>query len=423
MPVLLPSAAEEVAVMVAVPAETPVTRPVLLIDATAVLDDIQVTEVVRFCVVVSENVPVAVSCPVNPGATLGLTGVTAIDRSVAEVTVSVVDPTMLPVAGEDVAVMVTVPAETAAARPVLLIDASPTFDDCQVTDVVMFCVELSEKVPVAVNCCVVPLAREGLAGVTAMDTRVAGLTVKVVVPETAPAAVETVAVIVVVPTAVPVASPLLLIVATAVFDERQEADRVRSCVELSEKFPVAVNCCFVPLAMIGSAGVIVTDWSVAAPTVRSNAGSDTVLTPSFTDMTIPDVVPISADVGVPVSAPVPMLNFAHAGLFVMLKSMQSTSLSASITVGTKLYLTPTCAVVDGVPVMNGATSGGGTTVTEIATVPTTPFFVVLMFETATLVMMVFSATTVVVLKEKEFVDVAMAEDMVVTMGPTIVWET
>jgi hypothetical protein len=43
-------------------------------------------------------------------------------------------------------------------------------------------VELSEKVPVAVNCSVLPFAIEGFAGVTATDTSVAEVTVRVVDP-------------------------------------------------------------------------------------------------------------------------------------------------------------------------------------------------------------------------------------------------
>jgi hypothetical protein len=39
---------------------------------------------------------------------------------------------------------------------------------------------------VAVNCCVLPLAIEGVAGVTAIDTNVAAVTVSVVLPETVP---------------------------------------------------------------------------------------------------------------------------------------------------------------------------------------------------------------------------------------------
>ena len=52
--------------MVAEPADTAVAEPaepaVLLTVATAVLDELHVTDVVIFCVVPSENVPVATSC-------------------------------------------------------------------------------------------------------------------------------------------------------------------------------------------------------------------------------------------------------------------------------------------------------------------------------------------------------------------------
>jgi hypothetical protein len=43
-------------------------------------------------------------------------------------------------------------------------------------------VVLSLYVPVAANCCVVPFVMEELAGVTATETRVGAVTVKVVEP-------------------------------------------------------------------------------------------------------------------------------------------------------------------------------------------------------------------------------------------------
>jgi hypothetical protein len=58
--------------------------------------------------------------------------------------------------------------------------------ELQVTELVRFCVELSEKVPVAVNCSEVPFAIERLGAVTAIDTSVAAVTVKVADPLTAP---------------------------------------------------------------------------------------------------------------------------------------------------------------------------------------------------------------------------------------------
>ena len=49
------------AVMLLEPRPAPVARPLVLIVAAAVLDDIQFAEFVRFCVVPSVNVPVAVN--------------------------------------------------------------------------------------------------------------------------------------------------------------------------------------------------------------------------------------------------------------------------------------------------------------------------------------------------------------------------
>jgi hypothetical protein len=75
---------------------------------------------------------------------LGFDGVTAIDMSIAGVTVRVVDPAMLP----DVAVIVVDPAAIEAANPlepgVLLMVAAPALDEPHVTAVVRSCVVLSE---------------------------------------------------------------------------------------------------------------------------------------------------------------------------------------------------------------------------------------------------------------------------------------
>jgi len=233
-----PDVLPDVAVIVVEPAATDVALPLepaaLLMAATVAFDELQDTVVVRFCVEPSEYVPVAVNCLVVPSAMLVLVGVTAMDTSVAEVTASEVDPEIFP----DVAVIVVEPAATEVVNPLepaaLLMAAIVAADDFQVTDVVRFCVEPSEYVPVAVNCLVVPSAMLGLVGVTAMDTSVAGVTVSVAVPETLP----DVAVIVVEPAATDVALPLepeaLLMVATAILDDFQVTAVVRSCVVLSE---------------------------------------------------------------------------------------------------------------------------------------------------------------------------------------------
>jgi len=165
---------------------------------------------------------------------LGLVGVIAMDTSVAEVMVSEVDPEMLP----DVALIVVEPAATEVASPLepaaLLIAATAALDEYQVTAVVRFCVELSEYVPVAVNCLEVPRTILGLVGVIAMDTSVAGVTDNKLEPEMLP---DT-ALIVVEPVAAEVASPLepaaLLMEATEALDEFQVTAVVRSCVVVSE---------------------------------------------------------------------------------------------------------------------------------------------------------------------------------------------
>lgn len=90
-----------------------------------------------------------------------------------EVTVSVVLPVTPPLA----ALIVLVPAATAVARPVELMVAWAVFEELQVTLPVRFCVEPSVKVPVAMNCWVVPSGMEGLAGVTAIEASVGSISV------------------------------------------------------------------------------------------------------------------------------------------------------------------------------------------------------------------------------------------------------
>src|ERR1700735_2504679 len=255
-----PRRAPEAALMVLVPAATPVANPPVVIVATLVVPELHVTELVKFCVELSEKVPVAVNCCFAPTLTEGFAGVTAIDTSVAAVTVRVVEPLIAP----ETALIVLVPGATPVAIPPVVMVATPVVAELQVTELVRFCVELSENVPVAVNCCFAPALIEGLAGVTAIDTSVAAVTVRVVEPLTAPDA----ALIVLLPVATPVANPPAAIVATEVVCELHVTVLVKFCVELSENVPVAVNCFVVPLAIEGFAGVTAIDSSVAALTVR-----------------------------------------------------------------------------------------------------------------------------------------------------------
>jgi hypothetical protein len=139
---------------------------------------------------------------------------------------------VLPLTEPEIAVMVTLPRFPAITRPLTVIDAMLFFDELHVTVPVMFCVVPSENVPVAVNCCKVPRGMDALAGLTAIDTKVALVMVRVALEEMLPE----VAVMVEVPGAMPIArpgTPLTLMVATERFPDVHCTDAVRFCVLLS----------------------------------------------------------------------------------------------------------------------------------------------------------------------------------------------
>ena len=82
----LPETPPDVAVIVVFPAATALATPfvpaVLLMVATAVDEELQLTELVRFCVLPSLNVPVATNCAVVVGAIDGVVVATAIELKV-----------------------------------------------------------------------------------------------------------------------------------------------------------------------------------------------------------------------------------------------------------------------------------------------------------------------------------------------------
>src|SRR6202022_1571896 len=147
-PAMLPLFAE----MVEVPAPAAVAKPVLLIVATVVVPEAH-TALFNTCVLLSVNVPVGGNSCVWPLAIVGVTGLTAMDTNCGGVTVKRVDPLMLPLVAE----IVEVPAPAAVAKPVLLIVATVEVPEAH-TALFNTCVLLSVNVPVAVNCCVHPLA-------------------------------------------------------------------------------------------------------------------------------------------------------------------------------------------------------------------------------------------------------------------------
>ena len=80
------------------------------------------------------------------------------------------------------------------------------------------------------NCCAAPLAIVGLAGVTAIDCSVAAVTVNTAAGDVTPLSA---AVMLLVPTPTPVASPPAVIVATVVVAEFHVTDAVMFAVLLS----------------------------------------------------------------------------------------------------------------------------------------------------------------------------------------------
>jgi hypothetical protein len=179
---------------------------------------------------------------------------------IAEVMVRVVLPEILP----EVAVTVTAPLAMPVARPVLPTVAKAGFEEAQATIVVILKLVPSEKAPVAVNCWLIPTGMLGFAGVTEIDDRVAEFPVRVVLPEMLPE----VAVMVAVPAARTVARPVLLIVATAGFEEAQVTSGVISKLVPSEKAPETANCWVTPTGMLGFTGVTEIDDRGAEYTTR-----------------------------------------------------------------------------------------------------------------------------------------------------------
>ena len=108
----------------------------------------------------------AVNCLVVPTAMLEFAGLTAMETRVAAVTFN----DAVPMTPPDVAVIVAAPVPVVLANPVASILATDVEDEDQVREV-SNCVLPSSKLPTAVNCKVVPIAMDGVAGVTAIETR------------------------------------------------------------------------------------------------------------------------------------------------------------------------------------------------------------------------------------------------------------
>ena len=157
----------EVAVIVAVPTLLVVASPVELTVATAVLEELQATELVRFSEIPSENDPVAVNCWLDPWDSEAFAGVICM-----EVRLPSTNSEVLPEIDPEAAEIEDVPWPAAVTKPELLTDATDGLLDNQVAEFVRSWMLPSLKTPVAVNCWEVPIEKVGLAGLTRMEVNV-----------------------------------------------------------------------------------------------------------------------------------------------------------------------------------------------------------------------------------------------------------
>ena len=156
-----------VAVIVADPAAIPLTKPLALTVALAIVDEDHVTRSVMSHVLASLFVPVATICCVVFTGTVGLAGSTAIDTGVAHtfalVTVICVEAEKFP----DCAVTVGTPVTPPVTTPAALTDAVVVSAELHVTEAVKSFVLPSEKLPVACRDCVLLTITVAAGGVTA----------------------------------------------------------------------------------------------------------------------------------------------------------------------------------------------------------------------------------------------------------------
>src|ERR1041384_3775229 len=252
---LLPSL---VAVIVTEPTATPVTRPVALTVAIAVLLLAHVTtRPVK--VLPAESLVTAESCCVPVTTTVAVAGLTVTVATGATVTVMAAVP-FLP---SLVAVIVAEPATLPVTRPVELTVATAVLLLAQVTTRPVSVLP-AESFVTTDSCCVLPTLMLADAGLTVTVATGTGVTVVAAVP-LLPALV---AVIVAEPTATAVTRPLLFTVAIAVLLLDQVTTRPVSVLPAAS-FVTADSCWVVPTLTLADAGLTVTDATGTSVTVMA----------------------------------------------------------------------------------------------------------------------------------------------------------
>jgi formylmethanofuran dehydrogenase subunit D len=219
-----------VAVIVAAPVATAVTKPDDDTVAAAVSEDDHNTSFVKLAIEPSEYKPTAANCWVSPAATFATSGDTVTATNTAGNTVI----TAVPEISDEgsVAVTVATPVATDVTKPFDDTVAVASDDDDQDTVLVKSAVEPSEYTPVAVNCTVSPAATFATGGDTVTATNTAGNTVITAVPEIVDEG--SVAVIVAAPVATAVTKPEEDTVAVPVLEDDHVTVLVRLAVLPSE---------------------------------------------------------------------------------------------------------------------------------------------------------------------------------------------
>ena len=240
-------------------------------------------------------VAIAVNCWLPLTGIEGAAGVTAIDTTVAAYTVKVSGSEVIP---PKLAVMADVPAATPRARPVCRpIEATAGVPVAQVVSglAVTSMGGPEVMVAIAVNCWLPLTGIEGAAGVTAIDTTVAGFTVNVSGSEVTP---PKLAVMADVPAATPTTRPVCRpIEATAGVPVAQVVAglAVTSMGGPEVIVAIAINCWVPLIGMNGAVGVTAIDTTVAAYTV--NVSGSEVTPPKVAVMAdVPALTPVATPV-------------------------------------------------------------------------------------------------------------------------------
>ncbi len=263
------------------------------------------------------------------------------------VTVSVAVP-LLP---SLVAVMVAVPAATPVPSPLPFTVATAGALVVQVTTRPVSALPLA-SLGVAVSCTVCPAGTPAVAGLTATDATGTVLTVMAA----GALCPSLVAVIVAVPAATPVTSPLPVTVATAGALVAHVTTRPLSGWPFAS-LGVAVNCTVCPTVTLAVAGLSVTDATGALLTT-------TVAVPLCPSLV---AVSVAAPVAMPVATPLPLTAATVRLLVVQVTERPVRTLPvASLRTVLSCWMLPTVRLSDGGAIATDATGAGdfGATKTE-----------------------------------------------------------